>query len=155
MSESTSRQYNEDEVNRIIRHALRLEQEDMISHEDLIETARGIGLDPRIVEAAIEQEQLETKKKRIRQARLKRRKPGFQSHLWSYLIVNAALLLINKFTPGPWWFQWSVLGWGIGLAFHFKATYFPRSERYGKGTKVRSRKTGFAMCHAKRFHSSC
>ena len=50
MSEFTSRQYNNDEVNRIIRRALKLKQEDTISHQDLIETARDIGIDPKILE---------------------------------------------------------------------------------------------------------
>jgi hypothetical protein len=86
MNEFTSRQYNNDEINRIIRRALKLEREDMIRHEDLIETAGAIGLDPQIVEAAIEQEQREFKKERIRETRLKRRKVGFYSHLWGYLI---------------------------------------------------------------------
>jgi hypothetical protein len=130
MNEFTSRQYNNEEVNRIIRRALKLEQEDTISHQDLIDTAREIGIDPKILEAAILQEQQEFKKEKIRKARLKRRRVGFYSHLWSYLIANAALLLINNFTPGPWWFQWSVLGWGIGLAFHFKAIYFPHGKRF-------------------------
>ena len=42
MNEITSRQYNNDEVNRIIRRALKLEREDTISHQDLIETAQEI-----------------------------------------------------------------------------------------------------------------
>ena len=146
MSEFSSRKYSEDEVNRIIRRALKLDNEDTINHEDLIETARAIGLDPQIVEAAIEQELRDLKKERLREARLKRRKMGFYSHLWSYLIVNAALLLINYFAPGPWWFQWSVLGWGIGVAFHFKAIFFPQGKRFEKGIKLKFRGTGFMMC---------
>jgi hypothetical protein len=130
MNEFTSRQYSNDEVNRIMRRALKLNNEDTVSHEDLMESARDMGLDPQVVEAAIEIEQREFKKEKIRKPRLKRRRVGFYSHLWSYLIVNAALLLINNFTPGPWWFQWSVLGWGIGLAFHFKAIYFRHGKRF-------------------------
>ena len=62
MNEFSSRQYDNDEVNRIIRRALKLDNEDTISHQDLIDTAREIGLDPQIVEAAItEQEQREFK----------------------------------------------------------------------------------------------
>ena len=136
MNEFTSRQYSNDEVNRIIRQALKLEQEDTISHQDLIDTAREIGVDPKILETAILQEQREFKKKKISMARLKRRKVGFYSHLWSYLIVNAALMLINNFTPGHWWFQWSVLGWGIGLAFHFKAVLFPGGKSLRKARLV-------------------
>jgi hypothetical protein len=154
MNEYTSRQYNEDEVNRIIRRALKLDNEDTIRHEDLLESAKAIGLDPQIVEAAIEQEQREFIKERVRKARLKRCKVGFYSHLWSYLIVNSALLLINNFTPGPWWFQWSVLGWGIGLAFHFKAIFFPHGKRFEMQTKSKHNSAGFMMCHHKRFHNT-
>ena len=123
MNEYASRKYNNQEISRIIRRALKLKQDDMIAHQELIETAYDLGIEPKILETAILQEQRELKKEKTRLARLKRRKVGFYSHLWSYLIVNATLLLINNFTPGPWWFQWSVLGWGIGLAFHFKAVY--------------------------------
>jgi len=87
MNEFTSRQYSNDEVNRIIRRALKLEQADTISHQDLIDTAREIGIEPKILETAIVQEQRELKKKKNHTARLKRRKVGFYSHLWSYMIV--------------------------------------------------------------------
>jgi len=137
MNEFSSQQYSSEEVNRIIRRALKLEQEETISHQDLIDTAREIGIDPETLENAIMQEQREFNREKIRKARLKRRKVGFYSHLWSYIIVNMALLLINNFTPGPWWFQWSVLGWGIGLAFHFKAIFFSHRKMCKKGIKLK------------------
>jgi hypothetical protein len=152
MNEFSSQQYNKDEVNRIIRRALKLKNEDTVSHEDLLETARDIGLNPQIVEAAIEQERREFKKEKIRKARLKRRKVGFYSHLWSYIIVNCGLLIINNFTPGPWWFQWPVLGWGIGLAFHFKAIFFPNVNRISKGMKTRRKRVNYMLCNRKWFH---
>ena len=132
MNHFSSRHYDSDEVSRIIRRALKLKRAHGISYQDLVDTAKEIGLDPRTVETAIEQEQQATKKEKIRKVRLKRRKAGFYSHLWSYLMVNGALLLINNFTPGPWWFQWSVLGWGIGLAFHCKAVFFPHVKNLRK-----------------------
>ena len=152
MYELSSRQYDSDEVTRIIRRALKLKQEDTISHQDLIDTAEEIGIDPQLLETAIKQEQREFEKEKFRKVRLKRRKVGFYSHLWSYLIVNAALLLINNFTPGPWWFQWSVLGWGIGLAFHFKAIYFPHGKRFENKIKLKQKRGGFMMCGHKWFH---
>jgi hypothetical protein len=151
MNEFSSQQYNQEEVNRIIRRALKIKNEDTISHQDLIETAREIGIDPKILEAAIEQEQQEFKKARIRQARLKQRKMAFYSHLWSYLIITAVLLLINIITPGPWWFQWAVLGWGIGLAFHFKAIFFPHGKRFEKAIRSRHHKAAFTVSDRKRF----
>ena len=146
MNEFASQQYTQDEVNRIIRRALKIKNEDTISHQDLLATAREIGIDPKILEAAIEQEQQESKKEQTRRTRLKHRKTAFYSHLSSYLIMTAVLLLINIFTPGPWWFQWAVLGWGIGLAFHFKAIYFPGRKPIDGRMKKRHRSTHFRMC---------
>ena len=151
MNEFSSQQYSQEEVNRIIRRALKIKNEDTISRQDLIETAREIGIDPKILETAIEQEQREFKKEKIRRDRLKRRRKGFYSHLWSYLIICAALLLINNFSRGPWWFQWPMLGWGIGLAFHFKAIFFPHGKRFEKAIRSRHHKAAFTVSDRKRF----
>ena len=46
---------------------------------------------------------------------------GYYIHLLVYLVVNAGIFAINWFTTGGdggWWFQWSLIGWGIGLAVH-------------------------------------
>jgi hypothetical protein len=125
MNEFSSKQYSKDEVDRIIRRALKLKTEDSISHQELMDTAREFGIDPQTLEAAIEEDKEEFEKERVRKTRLLRRKSRFYRHLWSYFIVIGALLLINILTPGPWWFQWPALGWGIGLAFNFKAAFFP------------------------------
>ena len=154
MKEFSSRQYDNDEVNRIIRRALKLKNDDTISHQDLIETAKQIGLDPAIVETAIKQEQREFKKERIHKARLKRRKAAFYRHLSSYIIVNGALLLMNTFSPGSWWFQWPAIGWGIGLAFHFKAIYSPHGKGFEKGLKLMRKRNNFMMCNHRWFHHS-
>lgn len=147
MNDFSSRHYDNDEVNRIIRRALKLKHAHGINYQDLVDTAQEIGLDPQTVETALEQEQQATKKEKVRKAWLKRRKVGFYSHLWSYLIVNGTLLLINNFTSGPWWFQWSVLGWGIGLAFHFKAIFFPHIKKFQKRRKYRRHRANFMMCN--------
>jgi len=125
MNEFSSKQYSKEEVDRIIRRALKLKKEDAINHQELVDTAREFGIDLQTLEAAIEEDQELFEKERGRRKRLLRRKTRFHRHLWSYIIVIGALLLINSTTPGPWWFQWPALGWGIGLAFNFKAAYFP------------------------------
>lgn len=44
---------------------------------------------------------------------------GFYTHALVYLLVNLGLLGINLLTsPGRWWFAWTTVAWGIGLAFH-------------------------------------
>ena len=125
MNEFSSEQFSKDEVDRIIRRALKLKKEDSITHQELVDTAGEFGIDPETLEAAVEADKQEFEKERARKTKLMRSKARFHRHLWSYLIVIGALLIINIMTPGPWWFQWPALGWGIGLAFNFKAAYFP------------------------------
>jgi len=46
---------------------------------------------------------------------------SFFTHLFTYIVVNLGLFLINYFTrgdTGTWWFYWPLLGWGIGVASH-------------------------------------
>jgi hypothetical protein len=128
MDELRSNKYTGDEVTRIIRRALEMKREETVTHQDLLQTAEELGLDPDTLEAAIQEERTEFKKKAAIKKRMHRRKTGFRRHLWSFVIVNSGLFLINAVTPGPWWFQWPLLGWGIGLAFNFRAAYFPASS---------------------------
>src|SRR3712207_3581332 len=51
---------------------------------------------------------------------------GFYSHLASFVVVNAGLVVINLlFTPGYLWFLWPLLGWGIGLLSHVAGVFRP------------------------------
>jgi len=125
MNDLSARQYSKDEVDRIIRRALKMKKEDSVTHQELIDTAKEFGIDSQTLEAAIKEDREGYQKLKARKKRLRRRKARFHRHLWSYIIVIGGLLLINAMTPGPWWFQWPALGWGIGLAFNFKAAYFP------------------------------
>jgi hypothetical protein len=48
-----------------------------------------------------------------------RRKVGLYIHATVYVAVNVLLITINLSTAtGPLWFQWPLLGWGIGLLAH-------------------------------------
>ncbi|SRR5690554_5567941 len=49
----------------------------------------------------------------------------FHGNLFSYIVVNSVLALINYYTNGfaYMWFLWSVFGWGIGLIFHALNTF--------------------------------
>ena len=59
------------------------------------------------------QQAYEKAKKRV-EARI-----GFYIHLAVYVGVNVLLIIINlSASPQQLWFQWPLLGWGIGLFFH-------------------------------------
>ena len=53
-----------------------------------------------------------------------RRKVGLYIHATVYVAVNVLLITINLSTAtGPLWFQWPLLGWGIGLLAHAAASF--------------------------------
>lgn len=56
-----------------------------------------------------------------------KKKKEFYQHLASYVIMSGFFFLLNAVTSfGSWWFYWPMMGWGIGLAFHyFDAFGFP------------------------------
>ena len=137
MNKNSAKQFSKDEVDRIIRRALKLKKEDAISHQELMDTAGEFGIDSETLQAAIEADRQDYKKERARRNKMERRKKRFHRHLLSYLIVIGGLMGINIMTPGPWWFQWPALGWGIGLAFNFKAAYFPLQSDMARENSIR------------------
>jgi hypothetical protein len=65
-------------------------------------------------------------------ARLKKRSE-FHAHLFAYVVVNSVLIVIWAMTGADFfWPVFPMLGWGIGLIFHARDTYFadePSEER--------------------------
>ena len=57
-----------------------------------------------------------------------RKLKGFYFHLAQYVLVVSLLAVINALTtPNRWWVQWVVMGWGVGVFFH----WLQISERFG------------------------
>ena len=58
-----------------------------------------------------------------------KRRVSFRKHLFTYIIINGFFWAIWFFTGRPLtanglpWPLWSMLGWGIGLAFNFYHAY--------------------------------
>ena len=47
-------------------------------------------------------------------------KRGFLLHLGSYVTANVALAALNVlYQPEYIWFYWPLIGWGIGVLFHY------------------------------------
>ncbi|MEU7753062.1 2TM domain-containing protein [Micromonospora sp. NPDC049171] len=61
---------------------------------------------------------------------------GLRLHVLSYVIANPAQIVVWWFaTPDHFfWPVWSILGWGVGLAFHVWATrrFLAGSHRAGQ-----------------------
>ena len=65
----------------------------------------------------------------VREAALRRlkKKRDFSTHLVSYVIINAVLVLIWYLSGrGYFWPMWVMIGWGIGLAFNGYDVYLRR-----------------------------
>ncbi len=76
-----------------------------------------------------EQTRYEEARKRVEEIK------GFYVHLASYVLINAALILINLLTsPNNLWFIWPLFGWGIGLIVHAFSVY---SGLWGKSWEER------------------
>jgi hypothetical protein len=58
-------------------------------------------------------------------------KIGFYIHLAVFVVVNAGLAAINLSTSSDdLWFQWPLLGWGLGLVLHALLVFvFPAGSR--------------------------
>ncbi|XXX80943.1 2TM domain-containing protein [Sorangium sp. So ce134] len=117
----SGRRYTEAEVRAILERALRDAQTRDVSHDELVAAAVEIGISRDAIEAASRDVELVRGEAEARGAILARRRKGFRSHLFSFLVVNAFLFAVNALTPGPWWFFWPLLAWGLGLAFHARA----------------------------------
>ena len=76
-----------------------------------------------------------------------RRKVGLYIHATVYAAVNVLLITINLSTaPGQLWFQWPLLGWGIGLLGHAAAAFsLAGRRREWRATRRRLRREWRAL----------
>lgn len=55
----------------------------------------------------------------MRHATPSQKRAGFRIHAIVFVLGILALVVINLFTGSPYWIQWVLLGWGIGLFSHW------------------------------------
>ncbi|MGQ4808523.1 hypothetical protein NKDENANG_01906 [Candidatus Entotheonellaceae bacterium PAL068K] len=133
-----NRRFTSDEVSAIVRRALgRQNGSHAISYADLEDIARQSGISASHLHQAIAEEERFREREQAKAKWHGRRKATFFYHLRAYCIINGFLFLVNVITdPGGYlWVVWPVLGWGIGLAFHLSATFFPHEQKVERGTR--------------------
>ena len=52
---------------------------------------------------------------------------GFYIHLGVFVTVMLGLFGINSASNGPWWVQWPLIGWGLGVLGHACLVFSSRS----------------------------
>jgi hypothetical protein len=145
MGNFSYRFYTNNEVVNIIRKALKNKPKNSISHQELIKTAKEFGLNENDVEHAIFEEEKLQDNEQLKLKWMEKEKADFKSHFSTFVIMIIVFFFINVFTGRAWWFQWPLLGWGIGMAFHFKGAYFPTEEEIEKGINKLKKKKGIAV----------
>ncbi len=112
----TEEQFEPEAVQRIIKRAMHIENEASVNRQDLIDAAREVGISDDVIERAIAEEADSIKQDRLQRKRRAAQIKSFQHKASGTAIVIAGLFLVDLFTPGPWWFQWPLLGMGLALA---------------------------------------
>lgn len=107
----------------------------MITHDELMETARELGIDPSQLEAAANDYATTAGLEAAREQWKTQRKKKFYEHLWSYIFVNGFLFAINAITGGFPWVIFPILGWGLGLAFDARDAFFPSDRKVERGAQ--------------------
>lgn len=122
-------EYSRDEVEEILRRALETQPLEMLSHEDLVEAAVEAGIDAADVEAAARQIE-EEREVRVEEERIVgRRRKRFLQSVYTFVVVNGGLFLIDLMSGPGWWVQWVLAGWGVALALGARRALLPDRER--------------------------
>ena len=129
--------YSTEEVEEILRRALETQPVDELSHEDLIDAASEAGIDRELVEAAASQLQEAREIQAEEDAILSRRRRGFLSSIYTYVVVNAFLVLLDYMSGPGWWVQWVLAGWGVGLALAARPALLPDRDKLRQKAKRR------------------
>ncbi len=137
-------QYTRDEVEEILRRALETQPLETLSHEDLVAAAVEAGIDADDVEAAARQLEEEREVRAEEDRIVTYRKKRFLQSIYTYVVVNSGLFLIDVMSGPGWWVQWVLAGWGIALALGARRALMPDRARLRERAKrkIAKRKRG-------------
>ncbi|MHC5744476.1 MAG: 2TM domain-containing protein [Nostoc sp.] len=123
--------YDSEDVEQILQKALTRKDKGEFSREQLLEMASELGISSNILEATEQKWLAQQEEKRLRHKFNTFRRRAFWTHFVSFLAVNLFLILLNLIiSPSYFWAIFPVLGWGLGLFFHWWSVYQSKSEDY-------------------------
>ncbi|MCU0566186.1 MAG: 2TM domain-containing protein [Oculatellaceae cyanobacterium Prado106] len=116
--------YTSEDLQQILQKAALIQQDTVISKQQLTEIAEEIGLSPDILQQAEQAWREEQQTHTQLEKRADRQNLGFKLHLIPYIFVSTALVILNlSFTPHIDWSIYPILGWGMGVAMHGAVVY--------------------------------
>ncbi|MCC5615491.1 2TM domain-containing protein [Nostoc sp. CHAB 5836] len=121
--------YDSEDVQKILEIALTRKQEGEFSREQLIEMASELGISSNILKTTEQNWLAQQEEERSQRTFNTFRRKAFWAHFVSFLAVNLFLILLNLITsPSYFWAIFPVLGWGLGLFFHWRSIYQTKSQ---------------------------
>ncbi len=114
------REYTNEEAASIITRVLDRQNGEggRISHDELLETARDIGVTTLELEAAVVEETRLRAEKIVRDEERQRALRWVLRHLAAYVVGGAFCFVLGVRVTGGVWYLWVLLGWGLGVAVH-------------------------------------
>ncbi|MEH2351572.1 MAG: 2TM domain-containing protein [Nostoc sp.] len=123
--------YDSEDVQKILEIALTRKQKGEFSREQLLEMASELGISSDILEKTEKKWLVQQEEERLRHTFNTFRRRAFWGHFVSFSAVNLFLILLNFITsPSYFWAIFPLLGWGLGLFFHWWGVYQSKSEDY-------------------------
>jgi hypothetical protein len=111
--------YTQEQVNAILKRALQRKEigdlSDDLSHRELLETAKEVGIDPRDVEQAIAEERRAAELRADAAEWKAERAARLRAMATTWAAINALCTVINFVLGPPWWFLWVLIPWGTIL----------------------------------------
>ena len=114
------REYTNEEAASIITRVLDRQIGDggRISHDELLETARDIGVTTLELEEAVVAEAKLRAERLIREEERLHALRRLLQHFAAYIIVGAFCFVLDARVTGGIWYFWVLLGWGLLVALH-------------------------------------
>jgi hypothetical protein len=129
------RSYSPQQMEEILRRAMRREAAGEITHADLLEAAQEVGIDPNDVEAAAQGLDAEradkAREERVRSELRKRALAAFGN----YLVINALAFTADALSGPGQWFHWVLLGSTALLLRRLFLSLFPGERELERADK--------------------
>jgi hypothetical protein len=134
------RNYSNEEAASIITRVLDRQNGEggRISHDELLETAREIGVTTLELEEAVVAEVRDRAERIVREEERQREIRKLLRHASTYVILGAFCFVVDIRLTGGVWYFWVLLGWGVVVALHAVKVFLPTEtdRRLAAGKKT-------------------